>query len=159
MSTNTKISQKFTVGDVVRSNTAVRMNYTEQQTPPAAVITAASHLATTVLDKVPGPFGINSWYRCQRLNKAVKGATNSDHMQGCAADIDTANDARNGEIFHYIRKHLSYDQLIWEFGDDVNPSWVHVSCKPTGNRNQVLVAYKDRNGKTKYKGYNPPLGK
>ena len=155
MSTNTKISQKFTIGDVVRSNTAIRMNITEQQTPPAVVITYASHLATTVLDKVPGPFGINSWYRSPRLNKAVKGATNSDHMLGCAADLDTANDARNGEVFNFIRLHCEYDQLIWEFGDNVNPSWVHVSCKPTGNRHQVLVAYKDATGKTKYKGYNP----
>lgn len=159
MSNNTKISQKFTVGDVVRSNTAIRAGITEQQTPGADVLKAAAYIGHMVLDKIPGPFVINSWYRCPRLNKLVKGSSTSDHMQGCAVDIDTANDARNGEIFHYIRKHLSYDQLIWEFGDDVNPSWVHVSCKPNGNRNQVLVAYKDSTGKTKYKGYNPPLGK
>lgn len=154
MSLHTKISQKFTIGDVVRSNTAIRMNFTEQLTPSAAVVNNATYLAQMVLDKLPGPFIINSWYRCERLNKAIKGARNSDHMQGCAVDLDTANDARNGELFHYIRKHCAYDQLIWEFGDDTNPSWVHVSCKANGNRNQVLVAYKDATGKTKYKGYD-----
>jgi len=154
MSEHTKISQKFTEGDVVRSSTATRMNLKEQFTPPAAVLIAASYLAQTVLDRLPGPFSINSWYRCPKLNTAIKGAKNSDHMQGCAADLDTAGDMRNAELFHFIRKNCAYDQLIWEFGNSTNPSWVHVSCKPTGNRHEVLVAYKDAQGKTRYKGYN-----
>ena len=151
MSEHTKISQKFTEGDVVRSNTATRMGLKEQFTPTKEVVDAAAYLATTVLDKITIPFTINSWYRCPKLNTAIKGSKTSDHMNGCAIDIDTANDGRNGEIFNFIRTHCEFDQLIWEFGNDTNPSWVHVSCKPTGNRKQVLQAYKDASNKTKYK--------
>jgi hypothetical protein len=39
--------------------------------------------------------------------------------------------------------------MIWEFGTDKEPSWVHVSYKKTGNRKQVLKATK-KNGKTIY---------
>ena len=50
--------------------------------------------------------------------------------------------------------NLPFDQLIWEFGDDVRPSWVHVSFRSVEeNRGQVLVAYKDELGKTKYKPF------
>lgn len=150
-----KISNKYTVGDVVRSNTATRMGLKEQFTPPQSVIDSASYLAKTVLDGLPIPTIINSWYRSPKLNTAVKGARNSDHMTGSAVDLDTANDARNGEVFQYILKNCEFNQLIWEFGNDKNPSWVHVSCKPTGNKREVLVAYKDPQNRTRYKPYKP----
>jgi hypothetical protein len=44
---------------------------------------------------------------------------------------------------------LDFDQIIWEFGDDKNPDWVHVSYKSTGNRKQLLKAVK-ASGKTQY---------
>ncbi len=67
-------------------------------------------------------------------------------MKGEAADLDS-ND--NSKLFNLIRKNYVFDQLIWEFGDDNQPAWVHVSYKTTGNRNEVLKAVKE-NGKTKY---------
>ena len=48
--------------------------------------------------------------------------------------------------------NLEFDQLIYEFGDAMNPAWVHVSYSEEKNRNRVLQAYKD-NGKTRYKVY------
>ena len=53
-------------------------------------------------------------------------------------------------MFKYIRENLDFDQLIWEFGDDSNPNWVHVSYVSFDeNRNRCLKAYKE-NGQTKY---------
>ena len=53
-------------------------------------------------------------------------------------------------MFKYIKENISFDQMIWEFGDDNNPDWVHVSyVSPDENRSRCLKAYKD-NGKTKY---------
>jgi len=43
--------------------------------------------------------------------------------------------------------------MIWEFGTNENPDWVHVSYESTGKqRKQILKAYKE-NGKTHYKPY------
>ena len=57
----------------------------------------------------------------------------------------------NKEIFNFIKDNLEWDQMIWEFGDDKNPNWVHVSyVSEDANRRRCLQAYKE-NGKTKYK--------
>jgi hypothetical protein len=54
-------------------------------------------------------------------------------------------------MYEFIKKHLDFDQMIWEFGDTDNPDWVHVSyVSEKQNRNRCLQAYKE-NGKTKYK--------
>ena len=53
-------------------------------------------------------------------------------------------------MFDWIRANLDYDQMIWEFGTDENPSWVHISyVDADSNRNRCLKAYK-KNGKTRY---------
>ena len=54
-------------------------------------------------------------------------------------------------MYHFIREKLNFDQLIWEFGDDDEPNWIHISyVSPEDNRNRCLKAYKEK-GKTKYK--------
>lgn len=81
------------------------------------------------------PIVVNSGYRCPALNKAVGGATPSQHMSGQAADIDTGDRQQNKLLFEHIRKNLPFDQLI----DESNFAWVHVSYRADGrNRNQVL---------------------
>lgn len=98
------------------------------------------------------PIKINSFYRSPELNKAIGGSTKSQHCQGRAMDIDdTFGHATNAEMYNWIRANLNFDQMIWEFGDDDNPAWVHVSyVSEDQNRNRCLKAYKE-NGKTKYK--------
>ena len=101
---------------------------------------------------VGGPIKINSFFRCPKLNKAIGGSSKSQHCYGQAIDIDdTFHKASNADMYHYIKEHLEFDQLIWEFGDNKNPDWVHVSyVSPEENRNRCLKAYRDK-GKTKYK--------
>ena len=100
---------------------------------------------------VNGPIKINSFYRCPELNKAIGGSATSQHCKGQAMDIDdTFNRATNAEMFHWVKKNLDFDQMIWEFGDDDNPDWVHISyISEDKNRNRCLRAYRD-NGKTTY---------
>ena len=100
---------------------------------------------------VNGPIKINSFFRCPELNKAIGGSSKSQHCQGQAIDLDdTFGRATNAEMYHFIKKHLDFDQMIWEFGDDDNPDWVHVSyVSEKDNRNRCLKAYRE-NGKTKY---------
>ena len=100
---------------------------------------------------VNAPIKINSFYRSPELNKAIGGSSKSQHCKGQAMDIDdTYGHATNADMFMYIRENLDFDQMIWEFGDDKNPNWVHVSyVSPEDNRNRCLKAYRE-NGKTKY---------
>jgi len=97
------------------------------------------------------PIKINSFYRSKALNLAIPGSSlTSQHSFGQAMDIDTTSD--NKKLFDYIKNNLDFDQLIWEFGNESNPDWVHVSYKKTGNRKQILKAIKV-NGSTKYIGF------
>ena len=101
---------------------------------------------------VGGPIKINSFYRSPELNKAIGGSTKSQHCQGQAIDLDdTFGRATNAEMFEFVKEHLDFDQMIWEFGNNNNPDWVHVSyVSPQQNRNRCLKAYK-KEGKTCYK--------
>jgi len=92
------------------------------------------------------PIKISSGYRCVQLNKMIKGSSTSQHTKGEAMDIKIG-----AKGFNFIKDKLEFDQLIWEFGNDENPQWVHVSYSKR-NRKQVLKATK-KNGKTIYSNY------
>ena len=89
---------------------------------------------------------ISSGYRSPALNRAVGGSATSQHKKAEAMDIKIG-----AKGFHYIKDNLEFDQLIWEFGTDHEPQWIHVSYSKS-NRKQVLKAIKS-NGKTKYINY------
>jgi hypothetical protein len=92
------------------------------------------------------PIQISSAYRSVQLNKMIKGSLSSQHCKGEAMDLQIG-----AKGFNFIKDKLEFDQLIWEFGNDENPSWVHVSFS-SKNRKQVLKATK-KNGKTIYSNY------
>ena len=100
---------------------------------------------------VGGPIKINSFFRGRKVNTAIGGSTRSQHMKGQAIDIDdTFGHKTNAEMYHYIKDNLDFDQLIWEFGDDENPNWLHISwVSHRPNRKKLTVALK-KNGKTVY---------
>lgn len=91
-------------------------------------------------------------FRSEDLNTAIGGSASSQHCQGRAIDLDdTFGHKTNAEMFNYIKDNLSYDQIIWEFGDSNNPDWVHVSYVSIDqNRKKNLVAEKI-NGRTSYR--------
>ena len=97
------------------------------------------------------PIKVNSFFRSPDLNKAIGGSTRSQHCKGQAIDIDdTYGKIKNSDIYWWIKENLDFDQMIWEFGNNDNPDWVHVSyVSPDKNRNRCLKAYRE-NGKTKY---------
>lgn len=100
---------------------------------------------------VGGPIKINSMFRGEPVNTAIGGSKRSQHMKGQALDLDdTFGRMTNAEMYHFIKDHLDFDQLIWEFGNDENPNWIHVSyVEHRENRKKLTVALK-RNGKTVY---------
>lgn len=152
-----KISEHLDLSELTRSDSAKRNGISNMPTPEH--IENFKKLAENVFEKIRNNFGkpirISSGYRSAALNKITKGASKtSQHSTGEAIDIDMDNtDITNKELFDYIKNNLSFDQLIWEFGTDKNPDWVHVSYESTGKqRKQVLKATKV-NGATKYIPY------
>ena len=103
--------------------------------------------------------GVSSFLRGKKLNDAIGGSKNSQHLQGLysgneegAIDIDADiynNGITNMDIFLWLQENVIYDQLIYEFGDDIEPNWVHVSYRKGANRQMNLRAERV-DGKTKY---------
>ena len=147
------ISKHISYKESVKSNTATRLGIKNE--PNEEQLKNMKLLAEKVFEplrlEVGGPIKVNSFFRSPELNKAIGGSKTSQHCKGQAIDIDdTFGRKKNAEMYYYIKSELDFDQMIWEFGTDGNPDWVHVSyVSPEKNRNRCLKAYKE-NGKTKY---------
>jgi len=149
-----RISKHLSLAEVIRSETAKRRGISNMPTPEH--IENFKILAENVFEKVREhfkvPIHISSGYRSFELNRAIKGSKTSQHMKGEAIDIDmdgSSSGVTNADIYNFIKDNLEYDQLIWEFGTDRNPDWVHVSYSKNKNKKQRLKAVKI-NGKTSY---------
>ena len=97
-----------------------------------------------------GPIRISSGYRNKELNRAIGGSNKSQHSKGEALDIQFWKDGQmcNKEIYDWILDNaVEFDQMINEF----DFSWIHISLKKSNNRREVLEAYKDKDGDTKYR--------
>jgi len=151
-----QLSKNLSLAEVIRSETAKRRGVSNM--PTDAHIANFKLLAEKVFQPIRDHFGvpihISSGYRSAALNKAIGGAASSQHCTGEAIDIDMdGTSVTNAQIFNYIKDNLEFDQLIWEFGTDTNPDWVHVSYESTGKqRKQMLKAVKS-GGATKYLPY------
>ena len=149
-----KISPNLNLAEITRSDTAKRHGI--DNTPTAEHLENFKLLADKVFEPIrehfKTPIFISSGYRSKALNSFIKGSLSSQHCTGQAIDIDM--DGSNGEVtnrmvFDFIKNKLDFDQLIWEFGTDFNPDWVHVSYVKGKNRKQKLKAVRS-GGKTSY---------
>lgn len=93
------------------------------------------------------PIRVNSFYRSVKLNKAVGGSATSHHCTGHAIDIDL--DGENWIMFDYIKNNLNFTQLIWEYGNDQEPDWIHISYDKNNLKGEILRAIKN-GSKTHY---------
>ena len=148
------ISKHISYKEGIHSITAIRKGITNE--PNEEQLANMKLVAEKVFEPlrvfINGPIKVNSFFRSPDLNKAIGGSTKSQHCKGQAIDIDdTYGKATNAEMYWWIKENLDFDQMIWEFGNNDNPDWVHVSyVSPDKNRNRCLKAYRE-DGKTKYK--------
>ena len=148
-----KISEHISYKEATFSQTATRKDI--DNTPNEEVLCRMKAVAENIFEPlrahVGGPIKINSFYRSINLNVAIGGAKSSQHTRGEAIDIDdTFGHMSNKDMFEFIKDELDFDQLIWEFGDDNNPAWLHVSyVSNENNRRRVLKASKQQ-GQTVY---------
>ena len=149
-----KISKNITYAEAIHSNTAKRKGIDNTPSPfhVEAMRITAEKIFEPLREWVGGPIKVSSMFRSPALNEAIKGSSSSQHMKGQAMDLDDVYGFKtNAEMYHWIKDNLNFDQLIWEFGTDTNPNWIHVSyVSDEDNRNRCLKAYKE-GGKTKYK--------
>ena len=147
------ISKHISYKEGVHSITAIRKGIDNE--PNEEQLANMKLVANNVFEPlrvfINGPIKVNSFFRSPDLNKAIGGSTKSQHCKGQAIDIDdTYGKATNAEMYLWIKENLDFDQMIWEFGNNDNPDWVHVSyVSPDKNRNRCLKAYRE-DGKTKY---------
>jgi hypothetical protein len=143
-----EISKHISYTEATKSATAQRKGI--YNTPNGTELENMQTLASEIFEPIREALGnkplrITSFFRSRALNEAIGGSSTSQHCKGQAMDIDA-------DYSHTSNKAI-FDQLIWEFGDNLNPDWIHVSYKnEVDNRNQILKAVRV-NGKTKYINY------
>jgi hypothetical protein len=146
-----KISNNFNLTELISSETALRKKI--DNTPSDEVVKNLVSLVLNVLqplrDKYGKPINITSGYRSPKLNSAIGGAKNSQHCLGQAVDFTVPKE--DYKEVGAILQTLFVDQLIWEFGNEDAPDWIHVSFRIGNNRNEYLRAYKNSFNQTKYK--------
>lgn len=152
----TQISKHLSFEEATRSATADKLGIVNNN-PNLSTIENMKSLAENVFEPIrehfKKPIFVSSMYRGIPLNNAIGGSITSQHCSGQAMDLDMGkNKPTNAEVFNYIKTNLKFDQLIWEFGTDTEPEWLHVSFSTTKNRGQILKA-KKQNGKTIYQNF------
>ena len=149
-----KKSDHKTYAEAIHSNTAKRrgIDNTPNPTQVENMKLTAEKIFEPLRKFVGGPIKVNSFFRSPELNTKIGGSKTSQHCKGQAIDIDDVFGYKtNAEMYNWIKENLDFDQMIWEFGTDMNPNWVHISyVSEEDNRNRCLKAYKD-DRKTKYK--------
>lgn len=157
------LSKHFTLEQLVVSKAASRLSQDiqhKQYNPPMPVIENLRLLCVNVLDplyeyaaKNNMIMVINSGYRCLEVNNFIGGSKTSDHLYGRAADIEFYDKVTGKEvdgrtylnIVKYCVDNFKFYQLIWEYGDQNRPGWIHIAYRKDNKKKQILRVGNDTN--------------
>lgn len=144
-----KLTKNFREREFVASETAEKKGLRNEMNIEQLI--CATNLLATILqplrDYLGKPIKITSGFRGVALNRAVKGSETSEHCTGEAVDFQCEDMKK---AFNWIKNNCEFNQLIWEFGDNKAPQWIHVSYKRTGNNKKTVLRAVKKNGKTEY---------
>jgi len=150
-----RLTANFSLEELTKSQVALRNGLPNDPSPDqiANLQRLCSEILQPLRDMV-GPIVVNSGFRSPAVNTVTGSCKTSAHLRGEAADIE-AIEMDNRELARHIKDNYRFDQVILEFHDEKDPrsGWVHVALAATGNRNQVLRAFRGADGKTKYEDY------
>ena len=152
-----KLSKHLSLAEATKSATAIRRGI--HNAPPDEHLAALVNIAEKVFEPVRirfgVPIGVSSGYRSNDLNEAIGGSKTSQHSKGEALDLDADmyGNITNKQIFNFIKQFVNFDQLIWEYGTDNEPNWVHVSLKYKGEQRKQVLRASRKNGKTIYTNF------
>lgn len=145
------ITKNFTWAEMQASVTAKNKGY--DNTIPEDLKPNMERLCRDVLQVIRDAYGkpivVGSGYRCPKLNKAVGGVKNSQHMTAAAADIHSLSDrlSDNKELWDVIIRlknegKIKCRQIIWEYGSrSVGPNWIHIAVNDSAHQrrdNQIV---------------------
>jgi hypothetical protein len=136
------INKVFNITDYTHSQTAIAQHITEQYSPSEEIINNLKllheNIVIPLLNYLPDNLLITSGYRCERLNKAVGGVSNSDHVKGMAVDLNYfEGGAKNDQKIWDAVKHLGlkYRQM----GNEHHLSWCHIAYNKDDLKMQIFV--------------------
>lgn len=153
------LSKNLSLSEVIYSKTALRRNI--DNTPTEEHIENLKYVAEKVFQPIREHFGVpiyvSSGYRSKDLNEVIGGSPRSFHSHGLALDLD--QDGRNkgvsnADVFYFIKENLQFTELIWEFGDETNPNWVHVAIAPGREDEKKIKIAKRVDNRTTYSTWN-----
>jgi Peptidase M15 len=125
------LTKNFQLWEFMVSVTADRNGI--DNTPNATEIEHLTILCKTILQPARdalGPLRISSGFRSEELNSLVRGAPNSDHRLGFAADVIPITTGTR-QLAEWVVKNVSqFDQVILEFGTVQDSNWIHLSAAP-----------------------------
>lgn len=131
-----RLTANFTLAELTKTR------FDLDNTPSPQVVENLRTLCEKVLQPLRdavGPVNVTSGYRSKLVNQAVNGARNSDHLWGYAADLQSP-DGDHRKIYDWLKANAMFSQLIYEFGNDKQPQWVHVSYNPNDLKREILRA-------------------
>lgn len=145
-----KLTNNFSLSEMLISGAAYRYKYYEQFVPSENVVQNLKELCENVLQPLRNnlgvPIHVSSGYRCKRVNDKIGGAKTSQHVKGQAADIQIAGITTIEVCKKIVKMGIEFDQMIEEYG-----SWVHISFNARNNRKQILQKAQG----TGYRPYDP----
>ena len=158
MNLNTKLSANLTYNEAIRSRTAARKGLRNIPTTTHLLnmFILANNLFQPIRDHFGEPIYVSSFYRTREVNEAIGGSLNSDHLTGCAIDLDADvyGGIENMDIFLFVLRELPFWKLIYEHGDDENPDWVHISYKQGYNHMKTVLRATSEDGEVIYKPFD-----
>lgn len=134
----------FTIGELLQSETATdnkidncNITIEQEQNLDALIV----NILDPAREELGEPINVSSGFRCDTLNKKVKGVATSQHKKGEAADLQTKSEESLKRLFDILAK-MDVDQLLYEYTAK-GKKWIHVSYKRDGNnRNYINNNYK-----------------
>ena len=134
---NFKLSEFFVSSTADKKGIKNRPNLDEKATIERNINLLVAYVLDPLRDVLHTPIIITSGYRTPQVNKLIRGANNSQHMFGYAADFHvqgfTSSMMRN--VFLYIYDNMDFDQLIYYRSKNI----IHVSYVENGNRHEAFL--------------------
>lgn len=138
-----KLSKNFTLGEVLKSQTATRLGI--NNTPNMEQYLNLKALCENVMEPVRGihnvPLIVTSGLRVLEVNRKIGSWDGSQHVKGEAIDFEPLTDIKLEELWRAIvLSNIPYDQIILEFPPD---GWLHISHVRNGvQRGRITIATK-----------------
>jgi len=159
INTQERIGSYFNLSQLIYSNTAVNQGINnlpgiDNNPNKSIIIQNLKNLMENIGDLIYrqcGDMVISSGYRSNILNKKIGGADGSQHTKGEALDIQVPS-RNTSEVFNWAVNNIPiYDQIIWEFPEKGEGSWIHISYS-NFNRKSKLLATNNTTLRTAYNG-------